>query len=88
MYLPLVAILGDTADGFDRAVPLWHALEGVFDDDVGFAEGLRDIAALDFHGHGDVSSFIVVDQRRAVLHRFFGVEDGQAAAPNRLRSGR
>ena len=55
-------------------MPLWHAREGVFDDDVGFGEGLGDVAAFNVHSHGDIVRLVVVNQRRAVFHRLFGIE--------------
>ena len=81
VYLPLVRVFGHAADGFDRAVPLRHAREGVFDDHVGVGEGLGDVAALEIQVHGDVVRLVVVHQRRAVFHRFFGVEHAGQRLP-------
>ena len=74
-------VFGNTADGLDRAVPLGHARESIFDDDVGFGEGLGDVAALQVKMHGDVVRLVVVHQRRAVLHRFFGIEYARKRFP-------
>ncbi len=67
-------VFGDAADGFDRAVPLRHAGESVLDDHVGVGESLNDVAALQIQMHGDVIGLVVMHQRRAVFHRFFGIE--------------
>ena len=53
-------VFGNTADGLDRAVPLGHARKRVFDDDIGFGEGLGDVAALQVEMHGDVVRLVVV----------------------------
>src|SRR4029077_201332 len=74
-------ILGNTADGFDGAMPLRYALKRFVDDQVGLCKSLRHIAAFDIHGHGDVAFFVVVDQRCAVLHRFCGVKDRGQGLP-------
>src|SRR5262249_10296091 len=74
-------VVGDAADRFDRAVPLRRALKSILDDDVGLGECLLDVAALDVDDHGDVALLVVVDERRAGLHRLIGVEDARQLLP-------
>ena len=81
-------VFGDAADGFDRAVPLRHARKGVFDDDVGFGEGLGDVAALEVQVHGDIVRLVVVHQRRRRLSSPPRHRRQPEAVPNRPRSSR
>ena len=56
-------------------MPLRHALKCIFDYHIGLGEGLGDIAAFDVHRHCNIVGLVIMHQRGAVLHRFFGVED-------------
>ncbi len=62
-------------------MPLRHARKGVFDDHVGFGERLGDVAALEVHLHGNIVRFILVHERRAVFHRFFGIKHARKRLP-------
>src|SRR5262245_19428309 len=69
------AVFRDTADGFDRTMPLSHARKGVFDDHVGLSDRLGDVAALDVHYHRDIIRFVIVYERRVVFHCLLDVEN-------------
>src|SRR5215467_1974834 len=71
----VLRVFGDAADGLDGAVPLGRALKRLLDNQVGLRKSPRYIASFDIHRHGDVAFLVVVDQWRAVLHRFFSVKD-------------